>query len=664
MLKKSLSVLLSVVVLLSVFSNLLFTVSAVETEIVEGAAELDLAETGYTIAGNGTGGLYIDINSDPYAYYSRKSYGQYAYGPSGCAWFASARACQITGKDSPIFAGNTWYNFQYANYGYTRGQTIRAKSLVCYDNHVAVIEAVDGNSVLLSEGGNTYYGNNGYCVIRYTTISQVQSSGFLGYVYLGVGSGGKYGLDYGNDFYALICTRNSSVYVGQSDSDNAVLVNSTSMEKCVFHFSKINSNNGYVIRSAYNNKVLDVDGAHDANETNVQFYPYHEHPAQVWYFQGRGEWVSMTAGCTDRVLDAYGSNVSVGTNLQMYDWNGTSGQQYNIWKMSDTEKVGRYYGDEFYAMIRNNGSLKPIGRSDNDNIELMTEKSDNYDRTVWRFTRLNNLNAYRISNLNGDLYMDVDGANDVDGTNIQCYRYHDHPAQEWYIQYRKDALAIVAGCTSRYLDITGAKTEDGANVETWTYHGTNNAQKFSLDIISENEIVDYAISSNKERFDSGESVNLTVSGSLPYVYNYKFHIVKPDGTESVIDNNCNSALIYQPDADGDYFVYAEVKNPYHTDIGMSSDKAVIFTVGEEPTVPPTEGRKAYLGDADGDGEVTSVDATYIQRYNAMLKTGIDEETLMNADVDGNGLLEIIDATFIQRHLAHMETPYRIAQLIE
>ena len=139
MLKKSLSVLLSVVVLLSVFSNLLFTVSAVETEIVEGAAELDLAETGYTIAGNGTGGLYIDINSDPYAYYSRKSYGQYAYGPSGCAWFASARACQITGKDSPIFAGNTWYNFQYANYGYTRGQTIRAKSLVCYDNHVAVI---------------------------------------------------------------------------------------------------------------------------------------------------------------------------------------------------------------------------------------------------------------------------------------------------------------------------------------------------------------------------------------------------------------------------------------------------------------------------------------------------------------------------------------------
>lgn len=65
------------------------------------------------------------------------------------------------------------------------------------------------------------------------------------------------------------------------------------------------------------------------------------------------------------------------------------------------------------------------------------------------------------------------------------------------------------------------------------------------------------------------------------------------------------------------------------------------------------------GDADGDGELSVIDVTYIQRYCAFMDTGIDEETLMNADIDKNGLLEIIDATFIQRHLAGIEIPYEI-----
>lgn len=68
-----------------------------------------------------------------------------------------------------------------------------------------------------------------------------------------------------------------------------------------------------------------------------------------------------------------------------------------------------------------------------------------------------------------------------------------------------------------------------------------------------------------------------------------------------------------------------------------------------------------LGDADGDGDITSIDVTMVMRANAELFTGIDEDVLMNGDVDGNGALEIIDATFIQRFLALMDTPYSIGQ---
>ena len=71
---------------------------------------------------------------------------------------------------------------------------------------------------------------------------------------------------------------------------------------------------------------------------------------------------------------------------------------------------------------------------------------------------------------------------------------------------------------------------------------------------------------------------------------------------------------------------------------------------QAPTQKPTEssGTPVLYGDADDDGEVTIIDATMIQRYEADIPMSkpINER---NADVDGNGEVNIIDATLIQRY---------------
>ena len=143
------------------------------------------------IAGNGTNGISININASPYTDYAKKDYGQYAYTKDGCAWFASARVCQVTGKNTNILSGSSWYSTGYSTYGFSRGQSIKAKALACYSNHVAVVEIVNGNTVTVSEGGMPSYPNNGYCVIRTTTVSELQNrsacGSFLGYVYIGGG---------------------------------------------------------------------------------------------------------------------------------------------------------------------------------------------------------------------------------------------------------------------------------------------------------------------------------------------------------------------------------------------------------------------------------------------------------------------------------------------
>ena len=67
----------------------------------------------------------------------------------------------------------------------------------------------------------------------------------------------------------------------------------------------------------------------------------------------------------------------------------------------------------------------------------------------------------------------------------------------------------------------------------------------------------------------------------------------------------------------------------------------------KPTDPPAE---IVYGDADDDGEVTILDVTYIQRYEAGITLPSPINT-KNADVDGDEDVTIIDATLIQRYNA-------------
>lgn len=73
---------------------------------------------------------------------------------------------------------------------------------------------------------------------------------------------------------------------------------------------------------------------------------------------------------------------------------------------------------------------------------------------------------------------------------------------------------------------------------------------------------------------------------------------------------------------------------------------------DQPDAMPTPSHPLpILGDADGDGEVTILDVTVIQRHLSMLTVNYLYETA--ADVDGDNSVTILDATLIQRMLAAM-----------
>lgn len=66
-----------------------------------------------------------------------------------------------------------------------------------------------------------------------------------------------------------------------------------------------------------------------------------------------------------------------------------------------------------------------------------------------------------------------------------------------------------------------------------------------------------------------------------------------------------------------------------------------------------------VGDADGDGVISVMDASAIQYSIVRSDTKTDEALLAYADIDKNGVVEIFDATFIQRKIAEIPIPYEI-----
>lgn len=86
-------------------------------------------------------------------------------------------------------------------------------------------------------------------------------------------------------------------------------------------------------------------------------------------------------------------------------------------------------------------------------------------------------------------------------------------------------------------------------------------------------------------------------------------------------------------------------------------------ISTEPVTEPVPTEAAIiLGDANGDGDVDAVDSTIIQRVATMVKVPYSEEQLMCADVDGDGELTVLDATYILRYSSHVKTPYPVGEI--
>ncbi|MBQ9680501.1 MAG: starch-binding protein [Ruminococcus sp.] len=168
------------------------------------------------------------------------------------------------------------------------------------------------------------------------------------------------------------------------------------------------------------------------------------------------------------------------------------------------------------------------------------------------------------------------------------------------------------------------------------------------------------------------SVNVTAGGGITgtNLLFYKFTVKDSSGnTVNTPYYTLSGNYSFKPSSLGAYSLTVDVQGSdnktvertyNYTSVGALSPTETPETqpptTYAAPTDPPkpTEAAKptdpviaVLYGDADDDGDVTILDATYVQRYeaNVALPTPLNER---NADVDGDDEVSIIDATLIQR----------------
>lgn len=246
----------------------------------------------------------------------------------------------------------------------------------------------------------------------------------------------------------------------------------------------------YTISTLLNsNYVLDVKDGSTSNGANIQLYEANDTSAQQFKVSHDSQgYVTFTNVKSGRVLDLNGAVVKDAGNIQQYTSNGTRAQKWIVKKDSNGYSIISALNSK-YVLELNGGSVR-----NGSNIQLHSSTGSNSQR--WNITkyvskeqRINNLAAqnkntladgvYEICSVkNGNYALDVNSASSRNGANIQLYLRNGTQAQAFKVTHDSQGFVTFTNVNSgKVIDLDGAITKNGRNIHQYASNGTR-AQKW------------------------------------------------------------------------------------------------------------------------------------------------------------------------------------------
>ena len=483
------------------------------------------AAEGVNIYGNGTWGVNINIDNTTNSNFRNRG-SVTPYTGQACTWYAVSRAADISGGAydlSYIPAVSNFASVYASRFGLTTGTEFptSGKAIAVYSNpnktpHVLIIEAVNGDDVLVSTGGWHYFGDNrdsnyGYCYLLKYSKSKVLNMPDLGslttFIYLDGGSAPTPTQLISDGDYVIASAKDQTYFLdivgsgAANNNDNVAISGSIPAESVsdfdVWHVTYDSSGNFYKICQKISPSMcLDVQDSSTANGGNVQVYSYGGSDNQKWTISGNGSAFTISpkhAGgkCLDIVNTNHTLPLNSGANVQVWDKDGTSVQnwvfipytaQSNTPLISDGNYVIVSLKDPTYYM-----DIYGTEVGEGTNVQITYAGGDpagvqNYD--AWNITYNSSENYYKICQAtNTNMCLDVQDASTADGANVQVWTYGNSSNQKWMITqnttYGSGYRIMPLHTSSKSADIAcwvngsdGYYFESGTNIQIWGNDGS------------------------------------------------------------------------------------------------------------------------------------------------------------------------------------------------
>ncbi|XEC95850.1 RICIN domain-containing protein [Paenibacillus tarimensis] len=227
----------------------------------------------------------------------------------------------------------------------------------------------------------------------------------------------------------------------------------------------------YSLRNPKSGKMLDIANNGTADGTNVQIYEDNGSDAQRFTIIDNGDGTYRLIGVTSgKALDVNGGGTADGTNVQIWSYNGGSHQKWRI----------VFNKDGTYKLIDSHSGkaldVNGAGTANGTNVQIWTDNGG--DAQKWELIRNPGIvsgETYELQNPNSVKMLDVYGLGTANGTNVQIWQGTGGENQQWTVIANGDGTYRLIGLQSgKALDVNGAGTADGTNVQIWTYGGGAN----------------------------------------------------------------------------------------------------------------------------------------------------------------------------------------------
>lgn len=283
-----------------------------------------------------------------------------------------------------------------------------------------------------------------------------------------------------------------------------------------------NSDGSYTFINEATGLALDVKDGTIANKSNVQVYTDNGTAAQKFVLSERtnllneGIFKITSALSTSKVVDVKSGSTSNGANVQLYGWNDTFAQKWEVKRVGDNAYTiqstasGKYLaadangnvcqrsaasdGSQYWIpsissgfyVLKNQKSGKVLdvasaSTANGANVQVYSANGTNAQRFSFKTVSTVAKGTYHLrSAANSSYVVDVKSGSKSNSANVQLYKANNTGAQKWDMTENSDgSYTIVNSASGKALDVKSAGTANGTNVQQYTKNGSN-AQKWNV----------------------------------------------------------------------------------------------------------------------------------------------------------------------------------------